>query len=479
MKCERCGKELSDIDLYCQRCGKAVFPEYMDEDDVWAFYKSDEEVIELLQAEGVEELPEALRKEKIPDKVDVVLEETEEKTSKEEITEPDEIVVQEQEAVSQEQEENKKEKEIQEEGQEQLEILENSVENVSEESPEKSGKEMEVLETGNGESEENSEILEKPEAKAEETQLQTQEEIEKPQESKIEEQEVQMEESSEEDTWDFDEDEDEDEEEDSVTLLTPQMKKARRWKRLGIVVFLAACLGVGIYLGLHRMKEMEQQEKQYYENLKKSSKESMQTQGEDPQDPEEDTSTQTQMPTEEPKEEEPPKEEPPKEEPPKEEAKKEYFKQISPDEIDFSKYAKIHPASTEENSVKQSESYDYSAKSVVDGDATSSWQENEEGIGEGKGFKLNLDKSHKIRYIVLTLGNWRSDQLWEYNARPKILTIQVGQQKKDVEFSNEKKKFCLSFEEPLEAGDVSMYIKEAYEGSRWQDTCISEIELYE
>lgn len=452
MKCERCGKELADIDLYCQRCGKAVFPEYMDEDDVWAFYKSDEELIQILKEEGVEVLPESLEQKNEPEMQEAVSEETKEDVSEKEITKPEERVVQEQEA-----------EEIPKENPEPSEILENLTETVSGEALEEAGEEEATSETGNGESEENSEILEKPETKAEETQLQTQEEIEKPQESKIEEQEEQKEEPSEEDTWDFDEDEDEDEEEDSVPILTPQMKKARRWKRLGIVVFLAACLGVGIYLGLHRMKEMEKQEKQYYENLKKSSKESMQTQGEEPQESEEDASTQTQTPAEEPKEE----------------AKKEYFKQINPDEIDFSKYTKIQPSSTEENSVKQSESYDYSAKSVVDGDATSSWQENEEGIGEGKGFKLKLDKNHKIRYIVLNLGNWRSDQLWEYNARPKILTIQVGEQKKDVEFPNEKKKFCLSFEEPVEAGDVSMYIKEAYGGSRWQDTCISEIELYE
>ena len=31
MKCDRCGKEIPDTDLYCGRCGKAVFPEYMDE----------------------------------------------------------------------------------------------------------------------------------------------------------------------------------------------------------------------------------------------------------------------------------------------------------------------------------------------------------------------------------------------------------------------------------------------------------------
>ena len=36
-----------------------------------------------------------------------------------------------------------------------------------------------------------------------------------------------------------------------------------------------------------------------------------------------------------------------------------------------------------------------------------------------------------------------------------------------------------AFEEPVEAAYVSAYIKEAYEGSRWNDNCISEIELYE
>ena len=51
MKCERCGKELSDSDLYCSRCGKAVFPEYMDEEDIWAYYKSDEELEQILKAE--------------------------------------------------------------------------------------------------------------------------------------------------------------------------------------------------------------------------------------------------------------------------------------------------------------------------------------------------------------------------------------------------------------------------------------------
>lgn len=511
MKCERCGKELSDIDLYCQRCGKAVFPEYMDEDDVWAFYKSDEELIEILKEEGVEELPESLKKTNIPDVTEPALEETREEAPEEEILEQEEEPVSEeiaeeiQEEASEESEnqeesgEPKEQEEITEEPEnleeEHPEELETSKEEIAEESLEESGKaaeEEEVSETEEKEAEDTENFSEEPERKIEDSiegpETESVEEAELLQEAPLEEaskeETIQTEkaenreaEALEEDAWDFDEEEEE-EEEDSAPVLTPQMKKARRWKWLGITVFLIACLGLGIYFGLNRMKEMENQEKQYYENLKKSSQEPVQTPEEQPKEPAEDASAETQTPAEEPKEE--PKEETPKEEPPKEEAKKEYFKLVNPDEIDFSQYTKIQPASTEENSVKESESYDYSSKSVVDGDVTTSWQENEEGAGEGKGFQLNLDGVHKIRYMVLHLGNWRSDQLWDYNARPKTLTIQVGdQQKKDVEFPNEKKKFCLSFEEPVKAAYVSAYIKEAYEGSRWNDNCISEIELYE
>lgn len=489
MKCERCGKELADIDLYCQRCGKAVFPEYMDEDDIWAFYKSDEELIEILKEEGVEELPESLKKKNILDVTEPALEEIREEVPEEEVQEQEKEPLSEETAEEAQEDASEESENLEESGEsEEQEELETSKEDFAEDSLEESGKSVEKEEAEDTES-----FSEKPERKIEDS-------IEEPETESFEEAEIlqgaPLEEASQEETlqtekeenresedleedgWDFDEEEDEDDEEDSAPVLTPQMKKARRWKRLGIAVFLAACLGLGIYFGLNRMKEMENQEKQYYENLKKSSQEPVQTPEEQPKEPAEDTSAETQTPAEEPREE--PKEETPKEEPPKEEAKKEYFKLVNPDEIDFSQYTKIQPASTEENSVKQSESYDYSSKSVVDGDVTTSWQENEEGAGEGKGFKLNLDGVHKIRYVVLHLGNWRSDQLWDYNARPKTLTIQVGdQQKKDVEFPNEKKKFCLSFEEPVEAAYVSAYIKEAYEGSRWNDNCISEIELYE
>ena len=257
-----------------------------------------------------------------------------------------------------------------------------------------------------------------------------------------------------------DDEEEDEEDEKEKRNLTPEGKKARRRRILLAVLFLLLCLTAGIFLSLRKMKEMEQQEKEYYQQLDSAANTENTKQKEASEE-------NTQKASEEPAAAED-----------KKETKKEEL--VSAEDVDFSKYKKIQPTSTEENSVKQSDSYDYSAKSAIDGDTASSWQENEDGSGEGKGIKLTLDGNHKIRYIVLYLGNWRSDELWDYNSRPKELTIQVGEtQKKDVKFSDEKKKFCLSFDEPVDASFVSLYIKSVYEGSRWQDTCISEIELYE
>lgn len=485
MKCERCGKELSGLDLYCERCGKAVFPEYMDEADIWAYYKTDEELAEILKAEEGQETKET--KKSLWEAALLKEQETEAESLEPEAESETEVPKPEAELESEVPEPEPEAKPEVSEAELESEVPESEPEakpEVSEPEPES---EIEVSESELSEPEpevpelevvSEAEVLE-PDAEPEVETEPDAEHLETAQEETEEkEPQEETEDISEQEEWDFSDDDDEEEDEDEVPSLTPEMKKARRWKRALISLFLILCLGAGIFLGFHRIKKMEQQEKEYYKNIEGNTKQEAVSNEVPAEIPEEEKDI-------EPSEEETPvatepQEEPIKEETPKEEPKQEYFKLVNADEIDFSKYQKLSVASTEENSVKESESYDYSAKSAVDGDVSTSWQENEEGAGEGKGFQVTLDGAHKIRYVVLHLGNWRSDQLWDYNARPKTLTIQVGdQQVKDVKFSNEKKKFCLSFDEPVEASYISLYIKEAYEGSRWQDNCISEVELYE
>lgn len=380
MKCDRCGKEIPDTDLYCGRCGKAVFPEYMDEDDRWAYYKTDEELEEILKAEQGEEKAEPTKPVQMTN-VPKEEEKIEEPVLKEEIIQTEE------------------EPKLNEEPQEEPQM------------------ECQEVEPAVAEEEEN--------------------------------------------VWEEDlfDEEDEEEEEEEKPPLSPEKKKKRRNIAILITFLLLLCLGIGIALGMKRMKDLDMQEKEYYEKLHKEV-------------------VHQDTPSEEIEKE---VDETEKQDAAQEETtKQERFQLVNPDEIDFSQHQKIVPVSTEQNSIKESDTYDYSAQSAVDGDSSTSWQENEENTGETTGIRINFDGNHKVRYLVLYLGNWRSDQLWEYSARPKTLTIQVGDSEtKDIEFSDEKKKFCLSFEEPIDASYISMYIADSYEGSRWNDNGISEVEIYE
>ena len=388
MKCDRCGKEIPDTDLYCGRCGKAVFPEYMDEDDRWAYYKTDEELEEILKAEPTK----PVQMTNVP-------------KEEEKIEEP---------------------------------VLKEEIIQTEEEAEEKE-------DTSVTEPEETPKLNEEPQ---EEPQMECQEV-----EPAVAEEE--------ENVWEEDlfDEEDEEEEEEEKPPLSPEKKKKRRNIAILITFLLLLCLGIGIALGMKRMKDLDRQEKEYYEKLHKEV-------------------VHQDTPSEEIEKE---VDETEKQDAAQEETtKQERFQLVNPDEIDFSQYQKIVPVSTEQNSIKESDTYDYSAQSAVDGDSSTSWQENEENTGETTGIRINFDGNHKVRYLVLYLGNWRSDQLWEYSARPKTLTIQVGDSEtKDIEFSDEKKKFCLSFEEPIDASYISMYIADSYEGSRWNDNGISEVEIYE
>lgn len=431
MKCERCGKELSDIDLYCSRCGKAVFPEYMDEEDIWAYYKSDEELEQILKAEKEQngasqknasdgETSEPEEKERISEQEDSEDGVSEIKSAKAEESEskafePEEAAAKDSETENIEQENSERENSAlsPENG-----LLEEDF--PSEELTEEAGLEEQSF----------VQEIESPEDK-----LSSSDEGDLPEETLESQETTELESES-----DFDEEEDEDEDEEEAEEkepLTPEKKRARRYTALLAGVFLLLCLAAGIILGIRRMNHLETLEREYTQKL------------------EDRTETE---PT----------------------AADTGNIRLLSEEADLSQYTKLQPASAQADSQKQSEEEDYSGSRLIDGDPATSWQEGEEGTGEGKGVTLTLDGSHQIRYLALYLGNWKSDELWNYNARPQSLAVQVGEGEEEVlEFPDEKKVFYLALQEPVEASEIKIRIQSSYEGERWEDNCISEIEVYE
>lgn len=488
MKCERCGKELSDSDLYCSRCGKAVFPEYMDEEDIWAYYKSDEELEQILKAEegqkeesqpevsekengqsevseGENRQPEVLKEEdrqpegfEEEDGRSEAFGETERwpEVSETEIPLSEEVPLENSqpeilEAEDRESDAVRPECAVEDPettfGPATLEehipetVPENTVE-LEKQEEQKNPENREYPEEQSGKEEPASEealspvleaVKEEAEPKDGEAAEESEEEV-RPGEVQSLDEENDSEED--EDLDDDDEDDDDDEEEEKKEPLTPEKKRARRYTALLAGIFLLLCLAAGIFLGIRRMNQLDTLEKEYDQKIEESETET--------------SSVETGN------------------------------IRLLEEEPDLSQNTKLQPASAQADSQKQSEEEDYSGSRLIDGDQTTSWQEGEEGTGEGKGVTISLDGSYQVRYLVLYLGNWKSDELWRYNARPQSLAIQVGEAEEEIlEFPNEKKVFYLALQEPVEASEIKIRIQSSYEGERWEDNCISEIEVYE
>ena len=445
MKCERCGKELSDIDLYCSRCGKAVFPEYMDEEDIWAYYKSDEELEQILKAEKEQdgasqknasdgETSEPEEKEKISEQEDSEDGVSEIKSAKAEESEskafePEEAAVKDSETENIEQENSERENSALSPENGLLEEDFQAEDSEREISEEETFQEETFQEEVSGEDFPSEELTEEAgleeqsfvqEIESPEDKLSSSDEGDLPEETLESQETTELESES-----DFDEEEDEDEdeeEEEEKEPLTPEKKRARRYTALLAGVFLLLCLAAGIILGIRRMNHLETLEREYTQKL------------------EDRTETE---PT----------------------AADTGNIRLLSEEADLSQYTKLQPASAQADSQKQSEEEDYSGSRLIDGDPATSWQEGEEGTGEGKGVTLTLDGSHQIRYLALYLGNWKSDELWNYNARPQSLAVQVGEGEEEVlEFPDEKKVFYLALQEPVEASEIKIRIQSSYEG---------------
>ena len=423
MKCERCGKELSDSDLYCSRCGKAVFPEYMDEEDIWAYYKSDEELKQILKAEEGQ------------------AGESQEEGSEEEAGEPEASETGT--PLPEEAPIENSQPEILEAEPRELEAVRPE---ITAEDPETAFEPVIPEENPSEKDPENPGKLEQPEEQKAPEKQEYPEEIsgeeepkegEGPEESEKESRSGEVQSLDAEDIGEEDEDlDEEDGNEEEKEPLTPEKKRARRYTALLAGIFLLLCLAAGIFLGIRRMNQLDALEKEYDQRIEESETETSSA----------DTGN----------------------------------IRLLVEEPDLSQNTKLQPVSAQADSQKQSEEEDYSGSSLIDGDQATSWQEGEEGTGEGKGATLTLDGSHQIRYLVLYLGNWKSDELWSYNARPQSLAIQVGENdEKILEFPDEKQVFYLALQEPVEASEVKIRIQSSYEGERWEDNCISEIEVYE
>ncbi len=108
----------------------------------------------------------------------------------------------------------------------------------------------------------------------------------------------------------------------------------------------------------------------------------------------------------------------------------------------------------------------------------SNWQEGVDGYGIGEHVDIYFNGVWDVRYVGFKLGNWKSDDYYKENAKPKTLWIRVGAEEQMVTFTGDKRIEWVAIENNGTASDMSFTIGDVYPGTKYEDTVISEVYIY-
>lgn len=151
---------------------------------------------------------------------------------------------------------------------------------------------------------------------------------------------------------------------------------------------------------------------------------------------------------------------------------------------------------TESSGHLASRRYDYSPKSAHDNDLSTAWVEGErdDGIGEWLTFSISpgvaggkLPGGFKVSKIGIINGCAKDDAIFAMNNRVKKFTLRYIWFDTDVAREGTARSYTLrdtrnlqfiTFPQPVYMSEVTFQILDVYRGTKYRDTCISEVRFY-
>ena len=115
---------------------------------------------------------------------------------------------------------------------------------------------------------------------------------------------------------------------------------------------------------------------------------------------------------------------------------------------------------------------------MFDEDDKTSWQEGVEGLGSGESASVNLEGVYQVNYICFKLGNWTNEKWYSQNSRPKTLSLNIDGELIELSFPDGMEERWVKIENAPKSSYLYVYLGDAYPGTKYEDTCINEIELY-
>ncbi len=122
---------------------------------------------------------------------------------------------------------------------------------------------------------------------------------------------------------------------------------------------------------------------------------------------------------------------------------------------------------------------DYEADNVFDGNPRTVWAEGKSGIGNGTEIFFTVAGNKEISGLKILAGHNKTEALYYYNCRPSKLKIEDSHGNSEtVSLADSYDEYqTINFTNPMK-GVVTITILDAYSGTVYQDTCISEITAF-
>jgi hypothetical protein len=121
---------------------------------------------------------------------------------------------------------------------------------------------------------------------------------------------------------------------------------------------------------------------------------------------------------------------------------------------------------------------DNSAMRMFDGRDDTNWEEGVNGYGVGEHVQFGFGQNRQVKFLGFKLGNWKTDEYYAGNAKPKTMTIGLGNYAEQITFTGNKETEWVEFNHPVETDSVTLTIDDVFPGVKWDDTVITEIYVY-
>lgn len=118
----------------------------------------------------------------------------------------------------------------------------------------------------------------------------------------------------------------------------------------------------------------------------------------------------------------------------------------------------------------------YGAVNLHDGNINAAWCEGRAGDGIGEYVEFSFDHPIKISTVVISNGYGKSNKSFLENNRIKKVRLTAdGGASTDAVLQDTPKEQSVRFSAPVRTKSVKLTILDVYKGSKYQDTCISDM----